>query len=459
MRADFVGWRMNAGYHQDRTTGYGRFGYELHSALQRAGVVDYGPIGVNEEFSAVPNVGTAPVAFYAATPPHVVGWSEGQLAALFTMWEFSEIPVGFRENVPDFDRIFVPSRQNVELFSHFHPDVRYVPLAVGEEWTYRPRTDPNETGRFEFLTGGAGPRKGCNEVIQAFNTVFAAWKPSWGPEPHLTVRASNIFEPDTLVTTPGVRCDLRIDKPAPVGRVTQLRRTLTQEAEIELYARSHCFVSGSKGEGWGFMPHQAIAQGMPTILGRAHGHAAFAHYGLPIDTHLQKPTIHTHWGAAGEEWAPDFDQMCESILDVYRNWDRSAMVARAQAEAIALEFSWDRTAQILLDNLPELERPMLEGDLPWHSMPQRLYETRVVRHSTWTVNGRHSTFDPGITYWIPWADKLLLAERGDLTQDCVSPREVGIDARMKPADLVERCPHCEQRYGSDTSLLRLRETV
>jgi hypothetical protein len=255
-----------------------------------------------------------------------------------------------------------------------------------------------------------------------------------------------------------MRHNLQIRQP-DTRRVTQIRKTLTAEAEVELYAASHCFVSGSKGEGWGFMPHQAIAQGMPTILGRDHGHAAFASLGLPVHTRLQKPEIHTHWGAAGEEWVPDFDQICWLMRDVY---DHAALYfedARIKAKYAAELFSWDRTAALLLENLPELELPMLSRDLPWHNMPQRLYETRVVQHSTWSVNGRKSTFDPGVTYWIPWADKLLLADRGDLTADCIDPRETGIDARMKPVDPVARCPHCQQQYGSDTSLLDLRDEM
>jgi hypothetical protein len=369
------------------------------------------------------------------------------------MWEFSTIPIGFRENIPEFHRLFVPSLQNLELFSNFNDDVRYIPLAVGSEWHYEPRTDPSQ--RFNFLTGGAGPRKGCNDVIRAFDKVFRGWKPSWGPEPHLTVRAASIFRADF---DHGPAATGRVmPLPDSIGgppRVTYLRKSLSAEAELELYRSAHCFVSGSKGEGWGFMPHQAIAQGIPTILGDHSGHHAFAHFGIPLDSPLADPEIHTHWGDGGQEWKPDFDQMCDGMLAVYRDYPLHRSAAAVSAHLIADEFSWDKTAALVIANLPELANPDLSPDGAWHTMPQRLYEVRVKQHSTWAVNGIHHTYDPGHTYWIPWADKLRIAELGDLTPDCVDPREVGIDARMQPPDTShERCPHCNQTYGSDTSLL------
>ena len=440
---NMVGWSMNAGYHNDTSTGYGRFGTEVHQALLRAGVADLGALGLNEE---IPDPeGFAPVAFYAATPPHVVGWREGQLAALFTMWEFTEMPVGFRENVPEFGRIFVPSLQNVELFSHFNDDVRYIPLAVGPEWGFQERKDPDR--HFNFLTGGAGPRKGCHTVIKAFNKVFRQWKPSWGPEPHLNVRATTLWEP------PGPNLGI-IGGAERSGSITYLRKALSAKAEVELYADSHCYVSGSKGEGWGFMPHQAIAQGLPTILGNAHGHAAFAKYGIPIPTHLQTPEIPTHWGAAGEEWEPDFDAMCWRMEDVYRAYATYRSRAKFDAHSIAEEFSWDKTAAKIIENLPELSNPWISEDAPWVDMPQRLYTVRVNQHSPWCINGRLETYDPGYTYRVPWEDKLLLAQAGHLTADCQDPRETG-DYSIVPstATAPERCPHCRQKYGIDRSLL------
>ena len=454
MRMNAAGVMMNKGY--TRNTGYGRFGYELHNAMFRAGVKDYGPVGVNEQEMGPPEA-VGPVAFYAATPPHVLGWHEGQTGVIFTMWEFSEMPVGFRENIPEFDRVFVPSLQNLELFSHFNADVRYVPLAVDRAWHYQERPDPSE--RFNFFTGGAGPRKGCYNVITAFEKVFKGWKPSWGPEPHLTVRASNVYRPDVSHnlashTGFGGRTSFGDD------RIHYLQGFVSDQAEVDLYAKMHCFVSGSKGEGWGFMPHQAIAQGMPTILAPHSGHAAFAHRGIPIGYKLRTPEIHTHWGAAGMEWDPNFDEMCEAMKDVYDNYEAHAFRAKFNAIRIADDFSWEQTAASVIEQIPELWGRDVSPNAPWKLMPQRLYPVRVQWHDTWNVNGQLRTYDPGFLYQLPWADKLRLAETGNLDPSCVDPREVGVDPRMQPpTDAPTHCPHCNQKYGSDRTFLELQDKV
>ena len=40
----------------------------------------------------------------------------------------------------------------------------------------------------------------------------------------------------------------------------------TSDQEVDLFAEAHCYLAPSKGEGWGLCPHQAIAQGCPTVL-------------------------------------------------------------------------------------------------------------------------------------------------------------------------------------------------
>ena len=427
---------MNIGYHDDPKTGYGRFGIAVHDELVRQGIVDLGAIGTNDGDAPKPK-GVAPVTLHLSTPPHVTGWYEGQFAAIFTMWEFSELPHGFRENVPEFHRIFVPSLQNQELFSNFHPDVRYVPLAVGPEWGYRKRQMPEDV--FHVLTGGAGPRKGCPEVLRAFNTVFRGWTPKMGPRPHLTIRAKGTQSAELT----------------PSDRVTIIAQPVSADMELELYARSHVFVSGSQGEGWGLMPHQAIAQGLPTILGNGHGHAAFAHYGIPVSVdEVPVDDYSTHWGNPGCAWVPNFYEICEKLRWVYDNYEEAANHADAASVFIAEEFSWEKTAADLIVNLPDTSDPSLHiGSVSdeWHGMPQRLYTVRVVRHSTWQVNGKLKTFDPGCVYAETWDWKERLASRGDLTNGCINPLEMGYTT--PPVLPKPRCPHCDQRYGVDASLL------
>jgi hypothetical protein len=89
-------------------------------------------------------------------------------------------PESFRESLHRFDTIMVPSEQNLELFSQFHPNVRYVPLGIDPAvWHYEDRMPTDRF--FRFLIGGSGKRKGT-ELAVAFKKLWGK-EGSWGDGP------------------------------------------------------------------------------------------------------------------------------------------------------------------------------------------------------------------------------------------------------------------------------------
>jgi hypothetical protein len=437
---------INLQAHSEMHSGYGRFGVYTKRALEQYGVVSVGDIGLapqtveavaTEPFNDPQSLELARVALWLSTPPHVRGWYEGQLAAIFTMWESTEIPPGFRQNLHHFDRVFVPSQQNLELYRRFHPDVRYIPLGVdGEKW--HPRQRPPIKRDFRFLTAGYGPRKGAAQVAKAFLTVFPDGKPPTplDPIPRLQIRSRDD------IRGPGI---------------TSIKQDLSGTQELELYANAHCYVSGSKGEGWGFMPLQAIAQGLPTILGNAHGHAAFAHYGIPIDTHPYDATGATFWGDGGEWWEPDFDQMCEAMWDVYNNYISYEMDAIAHAYAAIDEFPWSRTAEELIFNLPELFEPA-PTEKVWKMAPPKLFHIRVNKACTYVVNGTSYHFEPGQDYYEAADLKRAIIAAGHLDWSTFDPNDLGLEDNANVAELRAKnsiCSTCHQPYNRDDTLREL----
>ncbi len=426
--------KMHVMYHSEDNSGYGRFGSRTVRALTDLGVENAGDLGLRPG-----DMGDRPlasVALWLSTPPHVRGWFSGQLGTIFTMWESTEMPAGFRENLHHFDRIFVPSEQNRELFSRFHPDVRMVPLAVDESWHYRPA--PMVERDFRFLSCGFGPRKGCRMVADAFLKVFPGAKPGYpgGPWPKLTLRSG-----DDIVG-PGI---------------TTIPSYLSAKGELNLYEDAHCYVSGSKGEGWGFMPLQAITMGRPTILGNAHGHAAYAHYGIGLDTHPYTCKGATFWGDGGEWWEPDFDQMCEAMWDVYNDYHKHATIAMTRAFRAAAEFTWQFTAERLIFNLPELfEEPPAER--VWKFAPPRLFHIRVNKRCTFTINGKAFHFEPGVDYYEAADLKRQMIANGHLDWSSFDPHDVGLEdnpdiPRLRAHNSM--CPTCNQPYNRAETIAEL----
>ena len=437
---------INLMAHTEIESGYGRMGHFVRKALADMGVENSGDIGNGTDGRAHVDpsqphfdngVPLERVALWLSTPPHVRGWYKGQFPAILTMWESTVIPEGFRENLHHFERIFVPSLQNQELYSQYHDDVQYVPLGVSEHWV--PTARPPIGRDFVFLTAGYGERKGVEQVVEAFRTAFPGGMPlvEGGPRVQLVCKTKDdVFGPN----------------------ITRINRILDGPEERDLYASAHCFVSGSKGEGWGLMPLQAIAQGCPTILGGDHGHKAYAHLGIALDTHPYRCAGATFWGDGGSWWEPDFAQMVEAMRDVYLNYAEHATRAAENAVLATQEFTWHRTAEELVFGLADQLFEPGPRTRVWYSANARVFHVRVNKKVTYVINGIKYAFEPGRDYWEAADLKRQLLASGHLDMETFDPHDLGREdsvalGQLKAANAI--CPECHNPYNRESTYREL----
>ncbi len=425
---------VGASNHQ---TGYGRMAMCVYDALKELGVqVDY---GTSEDSPKDPVHANG---LWMGAPAHIRGYWEGQKVHCLTMWEATGVPPGFRENVHDIDTIIVPSEQNVNLFTKWHDNVKKVPLGVDPaDWHYRKR--PPVEGMFTFLTTGHGSRKGIDLTVRAFNIVFGGFQPSADmPIPQLIVKSRHRQE-DVL----GERVSLQTG-------------TVPREDEIEVYAQAHCYVGMARGEGWGLMPFQAMAQGCPTILSDAHGHHEFAHLAsVPIGCGMSKaePFI---FGDADMWWEPDFEELCEAMWDMYLNYEDYLPKAKHAAEVIADEYTWKDTARKLIDAMGGPEA-LCQPDITertWFVPEIQVFPIVTNRDCSFEVNGTTYTFKKGELYHEFGDLKRMAFELDYLDPSCLEdPNESGLTPdQISRVDRYKaqhsRCYACGQRLNSDNSL-------
>lgn len=394
---------------------------------------------------------TCNTVMWLATPGHYRGHWKGQRTILGSMWESSLLPEPFRESLDVFDTIIVPSEQNQELFSRYHPDVKYVPLGIDTKFwapTPRPKLDAEH---FTFLISGGGYRKGSDLVIEAFRKVFNGRTPD-GPAPRLFVHSAKASE-------------FPMDE-----RIHLITGKLTDEEERALYAMAHVYVQPSRGEGFGLRPLQAMAQGCPTIATNAHGHAAYGDLiTYPLGWTLQEtPPQSFHHGPAGSWWEPNFDELCEAMEDAYLNYDQAVVTARINAGVVRLKFTWDETARKYLDAIgrENLELPDVEPTA-WVEPVARRYLVRVNSTRFFEVGGLQYILEPGRDYWEPADVKRVLFDGGHLDISCL-PQNLDDDSGLTPAQLegLEAysgahafCPTCTQRLNSNPMSLEELEAL
>jgi glycosyltransferase involved in cell wall biosynthesis len=446
--------------------GYGRLGVYLADEIEKQGITVYDEIRDAEQNFVLdspeaykafgpkaPEAGISEVVLWVSVPSHARGWWSGQKAVLFTMWETSHLPTSFRENFHEFDTLIVPSEQNLELFSRYHDNVKYVPLGVDtERWHYVPRKMP--TTRFNFLVSGRGLRKGTDLVYKAFREVFPAgsW-PEDMPTPYLIMKSPR---PEDYFGE----------------RIENINGYIPSEAEVDLYANAHCYLGASRGEGFGLQPLQAIAQGLPTILTDAHGHKSFSHLGMPLDAELDKAGYFV-FGDAGAWWEPDYKQLCEYMEYVYYNYAECVERAKVNA-AEAAKFNWTNCANGVLDAIGRDRLRPCPDPGHWHEPQGKLYKIVLVRDHVFDIGGYVRKLEKGVEYRVPADTKRILFDAGlvdversaspaadmegghvvwDAGDDGLLPEQVA-----KIPELTKRqsyCPTCHQKYGTGESLTDL----
>lgn len=435
--------------------GYSRYGTVLHRELSKLGVEVYdrmdAPDDGNYHNFVIEQQGEdrrhkkTNVVAWVSVPTHARGWWDGQIPVLSTMWEATVIPESFRENLHAFDTVIVPSDQNVEIFSKYHPNVVKVPLGIDPDvWHYQPRQTP--TDHFNFLIGGSGKRKGTDLAVRAFRAVFPDGSWGDGPEPRLILKSP---KPEDFYGP----------------RITRVGGRLSAEDEVSLYRSAHCYLQPSRGEGFGLQPLQAMAQGIPTILTDAHGHKDFAYLGMRLDSKLAKASYFIY-GDAGEWWEPDFDQLCDYMRDVYNNYDAAAAKAEYRSQIVVRDYTWKLTAERFVGaiGLDKLTTPYA-GAGRWVKPEAKRYKVIVNRAWAADIGGAQYQFTPGLTYWEPADVKRILFEQDLLAVDCLVMRSKEHPNGLLPSEDLglakeqcERlgeytashahCQQCGQRLGS-----------
>lgn len=190
-----------------------------------------------------------------------------------TAWETDRLPDDYVDALNHYDLVIVPSRGNVDacVASGVTTEVAAVPHIA------RPITapvPPPPVGRLRFYTIGTWTtRKALEDTVAAFVAAFGLdddvslricttdedhialarrSRRGWAVDP---AEGRSWFTLDRLVTRSGDH--------APIELCTE---HMTAAEVQEIHRGSHCFVSLSRGEGWGLGAFDAAAHGNPVVV-------------------------------------------------------------------------------------------------------------------------------------------------------------------------------------------------
>lgn len=267
---------------------------------------------------------------FCVPPDMVKGWWEGQRTGVLTMWETTRIPDRYTRTLRTFDTLIVPCDWNAELFAPYHDNIHVVPLGIDVDFWRPQKVEDND--RFRFVTGGSGwKRKGIGQIIQAFQDAAL-------PDSELYIKV-----------TPHLLDDPGIYDFGP--NIHVVKQTMTLEEERAFYASADCFVSATRGEGFGMIPLQNAALGNLVIAPHHTGHLMFSDlFDYRLKWNYSKAVMQ-YFSDIGDWFEPDHDELVMAMQAAYEV-GRPPLFERQLRWEECERWSWDATADRLLEVFP-----------------------------------------------------------------------------------------------------------
>ena len=262
--------------------------------------------------------------------PNYFKMHKDQYQISYTPWESTVIPDIWKPNLAIVDEIWTTSDWCANVFEdNGYKNVKVFPHGIDPIWSPRKREDD---GVIKFLhIGEPAPRKAGQMVVDAFVKLFAD-----NPKYQLTIKAhnsnttriyNNIIDKQIIGLPQNIYSNIKV-----------ITKEYDDNELIRLYNDHDVLVYPSYGEGFGFIPLQALANGMPTICTSAW--ADYQRFLGPLK--LKSELIDSPWPFphAGKVFEPNYIHLLETMRDVAHNFKAYSGYYYAQSTKIHEDYNW-----------------------------------------------------------------------------------------------------------------------
>lgn len=282
--------------------------------------------------------GTVRIAY---APPLAHAWRRAdplQAALGFSMWEDTALPRSFDAAFREVDAIATPSRFCQQLFQARIDElglglpVYLVPLGVDVDdvpVVRRARRPDEPFVVIHSATRSSELRKGADVALAAFQQAFRQ-----GEYVRLILRSRVDEFFGAAKKDPRVLC-----KSGPISDGERAAHFL--EAHVLLYP--------SRGEGFGLIPLEALATGLPAICSAGSGMLDYRELYWAIKTTPAPSQISVSWRPRPEgTWhEPDVDSAARQLRTVYEHYEHAADEAVRAAAIIREHWTYRQSATAL----------------------------------------------------------------------------------------------------------------
>jgi glycosyltransferase involved in cell wall biosynthesis len=262
-----------------------------------------------------------------------------------TQWESTLVPPHWVDHAKHYDEWWTANQFGADAF--VNAGVPAEKIHVFEHgvdssiWTPKKR-GKKDTIRFLHIDSGS-PRKRAPLAVEAFKKAFGN-----NVDYELTLKYSHHAASDQdwfdkkILANYGEWQDIN---------VRHIKENLTLEHLISLFHFHDVLIYPSEGEGFGLIPLQALATGMPVI-----STSDWCSY----DKYFQGNTIESHRGISdvvetytryGDVVLPHLDSMVDLMKNAASNFENQASIFYKQVPKVVKEYDWQYRTNMAIDSL------------------------------------------------------------------------------------------------------------
>lgn len=269
----------------------------------------------------------------------------------YTPWESTDIPSRWMSGFDSVDEVWTTSQKCKEWFENagVKRPVRVYEHGIESIWQPKRRKVGSKL-RFLHVGEPAG-RKGGQMTVEAFREAFGSRE-----DVHLTIKAhghSTVRAYASHVNRGGPRSILGVPHEV-YNNVSLIEDNLSIDELVGLYHTHHVLVYPSWGEGFGLIPLQGLATGMPTICTGAWAPYERFLGNLSLDSKEYPspwPNIHP-----GMMYKPDYNQLIDMFRFSFDKFDGLSLSFFEQSETVHEEYNWDTLTKNAFEHLGEFNK-------------------------------------------------------------------------------------------------------
>lgn len=302
-------------------TGYGYAGFHMVTAMQELGhkiPFRYNKAKVQLNFSQ----------------PQFFMFTKNQKQIGYHPWESTQLKQGWLDQLKRCDDIWATSSWVANVYKNLGiEDVYVYPHGVEKMWT--PVKRNHIGGPLKFLhVGEPAPRKGGQMVFEAFLQVFGN-----NPDYKLTIKSHHYNTIRLYNKYSNYNYNINnISNIYNINNISIITNSVSTAQLAGIFNSHHCLIYPSYGEGFGFIPLQALASGMPTIC--TEEWAEYKDFLGPLalrSQYVESPWQDMHPGLVVE---PSFDHLCDLLKNVANRYNTYSDFYYQQAADVSKAFDW-----------------------------------------------------------------------------------------------------------------------